>query len=91
MHLVSLVQINFERTMNSRHGNRTFILVFFVIGIFSSFQVQALVREHWIAAEKISWDYAPSARNQIDPDAGLEVWGEYSEVHKISLYRLHRQ
>jgi FtsP/CotA-like multicopper oxidase with cupredoxin domain len=76
MHLVSLVQINFERTMNSRHGNRTFILVFFVIGIFSSFQVQALVREHWIAAEKISWDYAPSARNQIDPDAGLGVWGE---------------
>ena len=76
MHLVSLVQINFERTMNSRHGNRTFILLFFVIGIFSSFQVQASVREYWIAAEKISWDYAPSARNQIDPDAGLGVWGE---------------
>jgi len=76
MYLVSLVQINFERTMNSRHGNRTFILVFFVIGIFSSFQVQASVREYWIAAEKISWDYAPSARNQIDPDAGLGVWGE---------------
>jgi len=76
MYLVSLVQINFERTMNSRHGNRTFILVFFVIGIFSSFQVQASVREYWIAAEKISWNYAPSARNQIDPDAGLGVWGE---------------
>jgi len=62
--------------MNSHHGNRAFILIFFVIGIFSSFQVQASVREYWIAAEKVSWNYAPSARNQVDPDAGLGVWGE---------------
>ena len=62
--------------MNFRHRNRTFILIFLVIGIFSSFQVQASVREYWIAAEKVSWNYAPSARNQIDPDAGLGVWGE---------------
>ena len=76
MYLAILAKINFERTMNSRHGNRAFILIFFVIGIFSSFQVQASVREYWIAAEKVSWNYAPSARNQIDPDAGLGVWGE---------------
>lgn len=76
MYLTILAKINFERTMNSRHGNRAFILIFFVIGIFSSFQVQASVREYWIAAEKVSWNYAPSARNQIDPDAGLGVWGE---------------
>ena len=76
MYLTILTKINFERTMNSRHGNRAFILIFFVIGIFSSFQVQASVREYWIAAEKVSWNYAPSARNQIDPDAGLGVWGE---------------
>ena len=76
MYLASLVQINFERAMNFRHRNRAFILIFFVIGIFSSFQVQASVREYWIAAEKVSWNYAPSARNQIDPDAGLGVWGE---------------
>jgi FtsP/CotA-like multicopper oxidase with cupredoxin domain len=76
MYLAILAQINFERTMNSHHGNRAFILIFFVIGIFSSFQVQASVREYWIAAEKASWNYAPSARNQIDLDAGLGVWGE---------------
>ena len=76
MYLAILPKINFERTMNSHHGNRDFILIFFVIGIFSSFQVQASVREYWIAAEKVSWNYAPSARNQIDPDAGLGVWGE---------------
>jgi manganese oxidase len=62
--------------MNSHHGNRASILIFFVIGIFSSFQIQASVREYWISAEKVSWDYAPSARNQIDPDVGLGVWGE---------------
>ena len=62
--------------MNYHHGNRASILIFFVIRIFSSFQIQASVREYWIAAEKVSWDYAPSARNQIDPDVGLGVWGE---------------
>lgn len=62
--------------MNSRYGNRVFILIFFVIGALSTFQVQAAVQEYWIAAEKISWNYAPSTRNQIDPDAGLGVWGE---------------
>ncbi len=61
--------------MNSHHGNRAFILIFFVIGVFSSFQVQASVREYWVAAEKVSWNYAPSARNQIHPDEGLGVWG----------------
>ena len=74
--MVSLVLINFERDMSSRYGNRVFILIFFVIGALSTFQVQAAVREYWIAAEKISWNYAPSTRNQIDPDAGLGVWGE---------------
>ena len=62
--------------MNSRYGNRVFILIFFVIGVLSTFQVQAAIQEYWIAAEKISWNYAPSTRNQIDPDAGLGVWGE---------------
>ena len=76
MYLVNLVQINFERTMNSRHENKIFILVFFVISTFFSFQVQASVREYWIAAEKMSWNYVPSTRNKIDSDAGLGVWGE---------------
>jgi len=62
--------------MNSRYGNKILALIIFVIGICFSFPIQAAVREYWIAAEKISWDYAPSGQNLIDPDAGLGVWGK---------------
>lgn len=62
--------------MNSNCGNGILILIFFVTGIFFSFQVEAAVREYWIAAEKVPWNYVPTGRNQIDPDAGLGVWGE---------------
>lgn len=40
------------------------------------------VREYWIAAEKVMWDYAPSGQNLIDPDAGLGVWGERTAYEK---------
>lgn len=33
------------------------------------------VREYWIAAEKVTWDYAPSGKNLIEPSHGLGVWG----------------
>ena len=62
--------------MNSRCGNKILVLIVFVIGIWSSFPIQAAVREYWIAAEKMSWDYAPAGQNLIDPDAGLGVWGK---------------
>ena len=68
--------ISFERNMNSRYRNRILAQIVFVIGVGSSFPIQAAVREYWIAAEKISWDYAPSGQNLIDPDAGLGAWGK---------------
>jgi hypothetical protein len=34
---------------------------------------QATEREDWIAAEKLLWNYAPSGRNLIHPDSGLDV------------------
>ncbi len=77
--------------MNSRCGNKILALIVFVIGIWSSFPIQAAVREYWITAEKMSWDYAPSGQNLIDPDTGLGVWGKSPKVHKISLYRLYGQ
>ncbi|NOZ54425.1 MAG: multicopper oxidase domain-containing protein [Gammaproteobacteria bacterium] len=33
------------------------------------------VREYWIAAEKVEWDYAPSGLNKIKPSEGLGPWG----------------
>lgn len=62
--------------MNSRNGKIILGQIVFMIGICFSFQIQAAVREYWVAAEKISWDYAPSGQNLINPDAGLDVWGK---------------
>ncbi|MDO8437780.1 MAG: multicopper oxidase domain-containing protein [Nitrosomonadaceae bacterium] len=51
-------------------------LLVFILGIGCAFPAQAAVREYWIAAEKVSWNYAPSGQNLIEPDDGLGVWGE---------------
>lgn len=40
------------------------------------------VREYWIAAEKVSWDYAPSGKNLIKPKMGMGVWGKYRKYIK---------
>ena len=37
---------------------------------------EAATREYWIAAEKVEWNYAPSGRNLIRPNMGLDVWGK---------------
>lgn len=77
--------------MNSRYGSKILALIVFVIGIWPSLPIQAAVREYWVAAEKMSWDYAPSGQNLIDPDAGLVCMGKVPKIHKISLYRLYGQ
>jgi hypothetical protein len=53
-----------------------YVLLVFFLGIGCSLPVQAVVREYWIAAEQTSWNYAPSGRNLIEPDARLGVWGQ---------------
>jgi len=40
------------------------------------------VREYWIAAEKVVWNYAPSGKNLIRPKMGLQVWGDYLKYQK---------
>ncbi len=62
--------------MNSGYVGRMTALIPFGIGCWMVLPAQAAVREYWIAAEKTPWDYAPSGRNLIKPDAGLGVWGE---------------
>ena len=77
-----LVQTKLEMIINFRYSNRAIIQILLVLGFLSSFQVEASVREYWIAAEKVSWDYAPSARNHIHPDEGLGVWGDSLKYKK---------
>lgn len=62
--------------MNSGYMNSIAGLIAFVLGCWMSFPAQAAVREYWVAAEKMPWNYAPSGRNQIKPGSGLGVWGE---------------
>jgi len=80
--LAILVQTKLEMIINFRYSNRAIIQILLVLGFLSSFQVEASVREYWIAAEKVSWDYAPSARNHIHPDEGLGVWGDSLKYKK---------
>ena len=44
--------------------------------------VEAATREYWIAAEKVVWNYAPSGKNLIRPEMGLDVWGKVLAYHK---------
>ncbi|MBN4080426.1 multicopper oxidase domain-containing protein [Beggiatoa alba] len=39
-------------------------------------QASAAVREYWIAAEKVEWNYAPSGKNLIMPKKGMSLWGK---------------
>lgn len=36
----------------------------------------AQIREYWVAAEKVTWNYAPAGKNLISPDMGMGVWGK---------------
>lgn len=51
-------------------------IIFFILGILFSLPAQAVLREYWVAAEKASWNYAPSGKNLISSDDGLGVWGQ---------------
>ena len=42
----------------------------------STTSTEAATREYWITAEKVEWNYAPSGRNLIRPNMGLDVWGK---------------
>ena len=33
-------------------------------------------REYWVAAEPVTWDYAPSGKNLIHPGADMGPWGK---------------
>lgn len=63
--------------MNFAQAAKIFVLaVFGLMASGCSFSAQAAVREYWIAAEMVPWNFAPSGQNQINPADGLGVWGE---------------
>lgn len=44
------------------------------------------IREYWVSAEKVVWDYAPSGKNLIRPEHGLGPWGETSSYNKYRYF-----
>ncbi|MGZ5055799.1 MAG: multicopper oxidase domain-containing protein [Methylobacter sp.] len=55
---------------------KNFVMLILATGIWASYPAQSAVREYWVAAEKVSWSYAPSGQNLIHPEDGLGVWGK---------------
>ncbi len=64
--------------MRNRRIDIVSFFVFFLLSmlfILSSQLEAKAIREYWIAAEKISWNYAASGKNLIEPKADLGIWG----------------
>jgi len=68
--------VNLVKNMNSGYVKKMYALLTIILGIGCALPVQAAVREYWVAAEKTSWNYAPSGQNLIEPADGLGVWGQ---------------
>jgi len=51
------------------------LLRLLLLTIMATGTVHAEIREYWVAAEKVSWNYAPTGKNLIRPDMGMGVWG----------------
>lgn len=69
--------------MNLNAAKIIFILMTYLIGVGFSISTHAKeVREYWIAAEIISWDYAPTGKNLIETESNLGVWGNTLAYNK---------
>lgn len=60
----------------------TFLLSGLAWLLLTSAYTHAAVREYWIAAEPVAWNYAPSGENKIMPKKGLDIWGIDLVYHK---------
>jgi FtsP/CotA-like multicopper oxidase with cupredoxin domain len=69
-------QTTLGENMKISYLNKIFVMMSLVTGIWVSPSAQAAVREYWIAAEQVSWDYAPAGQNLINSADGLGVWGQ---------------
>lgn len=65
--------------MKNKKIDAVSLFIAFLLGVFFilSSQLEAkTIREYWIAAEKVTWNYAPLGKNLIEPEGNLGVWGE---------------
>lgn len=59
----------------------------YTLGLFLLFGIvnvdASQVREYWIAAESVVWDYAPTGKNLIRPKMDMGVWGKKTQYNKM--------
>ena len=65
----------------------TFLILMSVLLYLCVSSVEAATREYWIAAEKVEWNYAPSGKNLIRPNMGLDVWGKALVYEKYRYFQ----
>ena len=82
---LNIIRLGFTRNtsnahvhFNRRHLLSTFYMLLAVVSVLLclSTPAEAATREYWVAAEKVEWNYAPSGKNLIRPNMGLDVWGK---------------
>lgn len=79
MELTKESQITFVFYFHMGNPRFTFYTLLTFIGLTMSLwtvSAEGAIREYWIAAEKVEWNYAPSGQNLIRPNMGLGVWGK---------------
>src|SRR5690606_13648480 len=54
----------------------TMLLTLGMMLVLPSHSQAGKIREYWIAAEKVTWNYAPTEKNLIEPEGNLGVWGQ---------------
>ena len=70
-------------TMNIKFLKPPFLIFLTISGLLSSQNsIAGELREYWIAAEKVVWNYAPTGKNLIRPKMGLGVWGQHLRYEK---------
>jgi len=62
------------------------VLSIFISCFSYSSESLATIREHWISAEKVPWNYAPSGKNLIMPEKGLGIWGHHLIYEKYRYF-----
>lgn len=65
---------------------RAYLLLCLGLLTLATTPANAAVREYWIAAEKVDWNYAPSGKNLMYPDQGLGIWGRHLVYKKYRYF-----
>jgi manganese oxidase len=63
-----------------------YLRFFFVFLLINSEASASQVREYWVSAEQVEWDYAPGGKNLMMEKAGLGQWGATTKYNKYRYF-----